>query len=123
VCALPHYYTGLSLRYQILLDIFASILRVLPNVTRQRDEFAIRHRFSCVRVAKVMSQEQVTTPAGTSKSSTWSFVVWYAPLVSAALTQVSPWRWHSRYVKPRTPGSACWQNHTSVFQVDIPSPT
>ena len=69
--------------------------------------------FRASGVAKVMGQEQVTTPAGTfetfrvemtvrlintrdqTKSSTWSFVVWYAPAVN---------RWVKRKTEGRSEG-------------------
>ena len=69
--------------------------------------------FRASGVAKVMSQEQLTTPAGTfdtfrvemtvrlintrdqTKSSTWTFVVWYAPAVN---------RWVKRKMEVRFEG-------------------
>ena len=65
-------------------------------------------------VAKVVGQEQVTTPAGTfdtfrvdmtvrmintkdqSRSQTWTFMVWYAPAVNRWVKKTSEWRSEGR---------------------------
>jgi|SRR5262245_37870942 hypothetical protein len=70
--------------------------------------------FRAEGVAKVVQQEQVTTPAGTfdtfrvdmtvrmintkdqTRSQTWTFVVWYAPAVNRWVKKTSEWRSEGR---------------------------